>query len=205
MQTQLLPFDHPQAFAAAEQIIQQGGIISFPTDTVYGIGASAFNRDAIEKIFVVKARSKEKSIPVLIGSPQDLDSITVELNPVVARVIDHFWPGALTVIVPMLPGLPENLSAENTVGIRIPDHDLTRQLLRITGPLAATSANLSGKRSARSAQEVLDQLDQSINLILDGGITPGGIPSTVLDCTGDSPAVLREGPITEKEIHTIIN
>lgn len=198
--TQILPLDDPQSLDAAAEMIQSGGIIAFPTDTVYGLGGSAFDETAIEQLYQVKGRSQEKAIPILIADPSELSGITPTPGKMVLSLMEYFWPGALTLILPLLPGLPSNLSQTETIGVRIPDHDLTRELLRQTGPLAASSANLSGQESALSAEEVLDNLGGKIKLILDGGLSPGGVASTVLDCTQAEPLLLRTGPVTLEEI-----
>ncbi|NQS92378.1 MAG: threonylcarbamoyl-AMP synthase [Chloroflexi bacterium] len=205
LQTQTISIDHSQAISRAVEIIQNGGVIAFPTDTVYGIGSSAFQEEAIEKIYQTKIRSQLKAIPILLGDLDHLKQITPLVSLDVKRIMEKFWPGALTLVLPILPGLPLNLSPTTTIGIRIPDHRVTIQLLRETGPLAATSANLSGKPSAINAAEVLDQLNGNIDLILDGGTSPGGTASTVLDCTGDELVILREGPILWEKIQSGIH
>jgi L-threonylcarbamoyladenylate synthase len=202
--TEIISLEAPDAIDLAADIIQAGGVIAFPTDTVYGIGVSAFKAEAIEKIYQVKGRSSLKAIPILINSAAEADLITPELEESVQKIIKHFWPGALTLVLPLLPGLPKNLSPTPTIGLRVPDHTLTRDLLLRTGPLAATSANLSGQPSALTAEEVRLQLDGRIDLILDGGPSPGGQASTVLDCTGDKLNVLREGPIDWETIREIL-
>ena len=196
---------HPNVFNKATAVVQAGGVVAFPTDTVYGIGVSAFDGKAINKIYDVKGRSHLKAIPILASDLKDLTQITPPLSPKVQRLINKFWPGALTLILPLLPGLPENLSPTPTVGLRIPDHDLVRDLLQKTGPLAATSANLSGEPSALTADEVLQQLEGRIDLILDGGPVPGGQASTVVDCINNEFIILREGPITDKDIKMILS
>ena len=189
----------------AAEVVQAGGVIAFPTDTVYGIGVSAFNEEAIERIYQVKGRSALKAIPILISSPQEMDQISLPASAVITKLIERYWPGALTLILPRLPGLPDNLSPTPTIGLRVPDHQLTRELLRHTGPLAATSANQSGQPSALTAAEVLDQLEGRIDLVLDGGSAPGGQASTVLDCAGEKVKVLRKGPITWENIQETIS
>jgi len=199
-ETRIMCLDQKQSLSAAAGIIQVSGVIAFPTDTVYGIGASAFDETAIEKLYQVKERSQEKAIPILAVDPSGLAGITHPPGEMVLSLMKKFWPGALTLILPLLPGLPANLSRIKTIGVRIPDHDLTRELLRQTGPLAATSANLSGQESALTADEVLINLGGKIELILDGGISPGGVASTVLDCTKAKPLIIRTGPVTLEEI-----
>jgi len=199
-ETQILPIDQPQALSLAADVIRSGGLIAFPTDTVYGIGASAFDENAIEKLYLIKERSQEKAIPVLLADLEELTQITPTPGEMVGVIMDKLWPGALTLILPLLAELPSNLSPTQTVGIRIPDFDLTRELLRHTGLLAATSANLSGQESAHNAEEVRENLSGNIDLILDGGTSPGGVASTVLDCTKAEPLILRTGPISWEEI-----
>ncbi len=203
--TETLSLRHPDIFNQAAAVIKAGGVVAFPTDTVYGIGVSAFDRKAIEKIYDVKGRSQLKAIPILVGDVGDLDQITPPLPPTIKLIIDRFWPGALTLVLPALPGLPDNLSPTATIGLRLPDHDQVRDLIRKSGPLAATSANISGKASALSAGEVLLQLNGRIDLILDGGTVPGGQASTVLDCSGEELKIIREGPISFKAIMRAFN
>ncbi len=198
--TQILPLDDPAAISRADHLIRSGEVIAFPTDTVYGIGASAFQPEAIEKIYHIKGRSHLKAIPILIADPADLERITLPPSQTAARLVNRFWPGALTLVLPILPSLPQILSPTPTIGVRIPDHEGVRELLRVSGPLAATSANLSGDKPALSADQVSASLGSRIQLILDGGKVPGGIPSTVVDCSGDQPSLLREGPLSWGEI-----
>jgi L-threonylcarbamoyladenylate synthase len=201
----VLPISDPLALNRAESLVKAGGIIAFPTDTVYGIGVSAFQSSAIERIYQVKGRSTLKAIPILLGDPESTGQITPPLPSRVYMLANEFWPGPLTLVLPLLSSLPENLSPTPTIGLRVPDHEFTRSLLRITGPLAATSANLSGEPSALTANEVQSQLGGSVDLILDGGNSPGGMASTVLDCTTDQLEILREGPLSWKDIQTALN
>lgn len=203
-ETRYIPIDNTQALERASEIIQSGGMIAFPTDTVYGIGVSAFNEGAINKIYLVKERSKNKAIPILVGDPAQLSKITTPPGDLVKSIMDKFWPGALTLILQMLPDLPNNISSTQTIGVRIPNHNYTQELLLHTGPLAVTSANLSGEKSALTATEVLENLGGKIDLILDGGKTPGGIASTVLDCTKPEPVILRSGPISLDDIKSVL-
>ena len=198
--TTTLSIDHPRALDIAIEIIEDGGVIAFPTDTVYGIGVSAFNEYAVDKLFRVKGRSLQKAIPILIGDPKDLKLVALPASPAVAVITSIFWPGPLTLILPLHPDLPENLTQTDSIGVRVPDHEFTRELLRATGPLAVTSANLSGELSAITAEDVTSQLDGKIELILDGGSSPGGNASTVVELRQDQPIILREGPISLEEI-----
>ena len=204
-QTEIISIDHPHALDKAVDIIDEGGVIAFPTDTVYGIGVSAFNEYSIERLFRVKGRSLQKAIPILIGDARELIKITAQVPSNAKKLIDLFWPGALTLIFELDPDLPENLSPTGTIGVRLPDHEFALDLLKATRPLAVTSANLAGKASALTAEQVRDQLDGKIDLILDGGRVQGGTASTVLDCTGEEFRIIREGPISWKDLKIAID
>jgi len=186
--------------ARAQEVLQEGGLMAFPTDTVYGVGTLAFNAAAVRSIYIAKDRPDDKAIPVLIGDSTDLEKVTQEIPEAASRLAARFWPGPLTLVVSKRPDLPETVSATPTVGVRVPDHALARKLLSAAGPMAVTSANLSGQPSPSTAQEVLAQLGGRIALIIDGGKTPGGIPSTVVDCSGQEIRILREGPILKDQI-----
>ncbi|MBK9779254.1 MAG: threonylcarbamoyl-AMP synthase [Anaerolineales bacterium] len=184
----------------ALDVLKNGGIVAFPTDTVYGVGALAFDNAAIESIYTAKDRPLEKAIPILIGDLKDLEVIGLNIPDMALRLAARFWPGPLTCIIPKQPSLPPAVSATQTVAVRIPNHPDALALLRAAGPMAVTSANISGRQSPISAQEVYDQLNGRIPLILDGGNTPGGIPSTLVDCTGETPIIFREGPVTMENL-----
>jgi L-threonylcarbamoyladenylate synthase len=204
MDTEILPVSPPHALRRALEILRSGGLVAFPTDTVYGVGALAFDAAAVESIYAAKDRPNEKAIPVLLGSVDDLPKVAESVPEMALALAARFWPGPLTLVVPKHPRLPEAVSAAPTVGVRVPDHAAARSLLQAAGPMAVTSANLSGQPSPCAASEVLAQLGGRIPLILDGGQTPGGVPSTVVDCLGAEPKVLREGPISESEIFRLL-
>ncbi len=188
--------EQPRALKMAHDLLLGGGLVVFPTDTVYGVGALAHNPSGIQQLYKVKGRQSTKAIPILLGDPADLPRVTSTIDARVQRLAERFWPGALTLVVPRHPSLPEVLSPYPTVGVRVPDHPHALALLRLCGPLAVTSANLSDRPSTTTVQEVLDQLDGSLPLVLDGGSTPGGVSSTVVDCTQEQLVVLRQGPIS---------
>ncbi len=200
----ILPISHPQAIKRAAALIKSGGLVAFPTDTVYGIGVSAFQTEAIERAYQVKGRSTLKAIPILLGDPENAGQITPPLSPVAQKLAEQFWPGPLTLVLPLLPTLPKNLSPTPTIGLRVPDHQFIQALLQATGPLAATSANISGEPSALTAEDVQSQLGGKLDLILDGGRSRGEMASTVIDCTGDKPILLREGPLTWSDIQAVL-
>jgi L-threonylcarbamoyladenylate synthase len=201
MKTEIAPASEiPRALA----LLQNSGIVAFPTDTVYGVGALAFDQKAIESIYIAKDRPLEKAIPVLIGDLSDLDKVGLDIPNMALRFASRFWPGPLTCIVPKQPTLPLAVSATPTIAVRIPNHPHALALLRAAGPMAVTSANISGAQNPTTAQEVYEQLNGRIPLILDGGKTPGGIPSTLVDCTGGQPVILREGPITLENLMSVL-
>ena len=200
MNTEILPTHHPNALARALEVLQAGGLVAFPTDTVYGVAATAFSEQAIDLIFEAKTREAAKAIAVLVGEIDQLELLTPGLTPSARRLAERFWPGALTLVVPKRPGLPANLSVYPTVGVRMPNHPFALDLLRRAGPLATSSANRSGGANASQPAEVLEQLNGRIHLLLDGGTCPGGVPSTVVDCTQNPPTILRLGAISEADI-----
>lgn len=202
--TQILSVNDPTALAQALAVLRGGGLVAFPTDTVYGVGALAFDSAGIDRIFEAKGRDTAKAIPILVGTLEQLAEVTLMLTPSAQKLAQRYWPGALTLVVPRHPGLPENLSPVPTVGVRMPDHPFALDLLRSAGPLAVTSANLSGQENPVSAQDVLAQLNGRIELVIDGGNAPGGVPSTVVDCTGEQARILRQGAIAGEEIAKIV-
>src|SRR5258706_11940823 len=188
-----------ESIQSALEILQRGGLVAFPTDTVYGVGALAFDGKAVESIYTAKDRPIEKAIPILIGDADDMEKVGMDIPDAAYKLAARFLPGPLTVVVPKKPTLPESVSATDTVGVRVPDHEIARALLRAAGPMAVTSANISGQPSPSTAQEVLAQLGGRIDLIIDGGTTPGGVPSTLVECTGIDIKSLREDPISLEE------
>ena len=200
MQTIMLAINDPKALAMAVDVLTGGGMVAFPTDTVYGLGAMAFDDKAVSRISDVKGRNGDKAIPILIGDFNQLALVSSGVNTQCEKLAKRFWPGPLTIVLPRHEAIPDAVTPLPTVGIRIPDFLPTIELLKLSGPLAVSSANLSGKGSSSTARGVQAQLDGKVALILDGGVTPGGTPSTVVDCTLGRPTILREGPITLEQI-----
>lgn len=196
MQTKIIPAGDKEALPHAIDILRNGRLVAFPTDTVYGLGALAFDGKAVESIYLAKNRPVEKAIPVLIWDVSDLEKVSDDIPERTRTLASRFWPGPLTILLPKKLTLPESVSATSTVAVRVPDHAVARALLRATGPMAVTSANISGQASPSTAQEVLVQLNGRIDLIIDGGTTPGGVPSTLVDCSSGEIKILRAGPIT---------
>ncbi len=203
MKTEIIDANLPGAIAHTLEILQAGGLVAFPTDTVYGVGALAFDGKAVESIYAAKDRPIEKAIPILIGDAGDISKVASLVSTMAKKLAERFWPGPLTIVIPKSASLPESVSATETVGVRVPDHVVARSVLRAAGPMAVTSANISGKPSPSTAQEVFEQLNGRIALIIDGGKTLGGVSSTVVDCTNMKPRTLREGPISLEEILAI--
>lgn len=197
MKTEIIPASEIQT---ALEILQSGGIVAFPTDTVYGLGALAFDNSAIESIYVAKNRPIEKAIPVLVSSIKDFELVAENIPPMALKFAENFLPGALTCVIPKKSTLPPAISATDTVAVRIPNHADALNLLKLTGAMAVTSANISGQESPTTALEVYEQLNGRIPLILDGGKTLGGVPSTLVDCTKEKPVILREGPISLEQL-----
>jgi L-threonylcarbamoyladenylate synthase len=189
----------------ALRILGAGGLVAFPTDTVYGVGALAFDGAAVERLYWAKDRPASKAIPILLGTAGDMAAVAEDVPDMALRLAERFWPGPLTLVVRKAARVPESVSAGVTVGIRVPDHAVALTLLQAAGPMAVTSANLSGQAPARTAEEVVAQLETKVDLVVDGGTTPGGIASTVVDCTGEAPRILRPGPIALNDIRSALH
>jgi len=200
METEILPADEARALERALEILRAGGLVAFPTDTVYGVGSLAFDTQGIDKLYQVKERRHTKAIPILLSRKDQLEQVSSEINATIKRLSTRFWPGPLTLVMPRNAKLPANISQVATIGVRIPDHPVALALIDRAGPMAVTSANLSGEQNTCTAQEVLKQLGGRIPLILDGGTTPGGAPSTVVDCTSPELRILRCGPIPKRDL-----
>jgi L-threonylcarbamoyladenylate synthase len=198
---QILSINDPQAIATAKKVIWNHGTIVFPTDTIYGIASNAFDPEGLNKLYEIKQRPADKALPVLIGELSQLDDLVLFVSDRVKQIAAAFWPGALTLILPKGKKVPQRLSPYPTIGVRMPDLDFNLRLLKATGPLATTSANISGGPNPTSLDDVINQLQDRPDLLLDGGPTPGPVASTVLDLSSDEMKVLRQGPITLKAIN----
>lgn len=205
MKTEILNADHPVVFRHAVDILKHGGTVVFPTDTVYGLAALPFNEGFVERLYVVKGRNSTRAIAVLIGEVSELEKVSISPSKSAKQLAEQFWPGPLTLVVPRHPNLPKVLAPLPTVGVRVPDHPVALSLLGITGPLAVTSANLSSRENTNTAQEAFEQLRGRVDLIIDGGRSPGGVPSTVVDCTTPDLTILRPGPISYDDIDRIVS
>jgi len=201
MTTRRLDAADPTAIATAADLLRRGLPVVLPTDTVYGVGVLPFDAAAVDRLYAVKGRPAEKGIPILLGDVADVAHVAGIIPPAAAALMAHFWPGPLTLIVPRRPELPANLSPDDTIAVRVPDHAVTRALIRAAGgAVAATSANVSGQPPARAADEALLALGGRVAAVLDDGPSPGGVASTVVDCTVDPPVVRRVGPLAAADL-----
>jgi len=203
--TRILTTEDPQAISKAVETIKCGGTIAFPTDTVYGLAVDPFNPQALNRIYAIKERSIEKAIPVLIGDIQQIEMLVLEVNEPAKKLAGALWPGPLTLILPKAANIPDELTPYPTIGIRMPNHEFTLRLLQATGPLATTSANISGDANPTTSEDVIEQIGGRIDLLIDGGKTPGAVPSTVVNLTGKSLKLLREGPISRSDLCALLN
>jgi len=202
--TQILSIHDPNAIKMAKDILQSGGLIAFPTDTVYGLAADPFNPTALLSVYQAKERPQTKALPVLIANLHQLKQFVPSLSEQVRRLAQIFWPGPLTLVMKKKAGLPRELTSYPTIGIRMPDLDFTLRLLCATGPLATTSANISDDIETRTSEDVFSQLHGRVDLIFDGGKTPGSSASTVLDVSELNLRILRPGPISLKAIQAAL-
>lgn len=195
--TLLVPAAH-DGIAAAAHILCAGGVVAFPTDTVYGLACDLSNIAAVERIYQIKGRPAQMPLIAMFATPSDWEQVAMELSDAARDYMARWWPGSLTIIARARPELPAStLGGGTTIGMRIPDQPAARALLQLVGrPLATTSANLSGHPAPTTVQAIIQQLDGSLDLVLDAGLCPGGTASTVVDCTVTPPRILREGPIT---------
>ncbi len=191
----------------AADVLRSEGIVAFPTDTVYGIGAHAYLPSAVEQLYIAKGRPETKAVPLLIRGPGDLPDVAVDIPDHAYVLAARFWPGALTLVLRRAARVPDAVtSGGDTVAVRAPDHPVAQALIAALGaPLAATSANLSGQPAPATAGEVWAQLAGRIHLILDGGTCPGGVASTVLDLTVSPARVLRQGGILASELAALLS
>lgn len=205
MKTRILKSTTEYCLDRALEILESGGIVAFPTDTVYGIGTSAFNNEAVLSLFEAKGRSRMQAVPVLISSMAQIDTVTTGLSDLARPLAEKYWPGPITLVLSKNTNLAEAVSPSDTVGVRMPKHEFAKSLLDAVGPLAVTSANITGHKSLSGADEVFQAMKGKIELVIDGGKTPGQVPSTVVDCTGMKPVIIREGPISQAEIDLFIS
>jgi len=196
----------PGALEQAVETLQRGELVAFPTDTVYGLGAHAFQPAAVLRLYAVKDRPSRRPIPLLLPEPAAMLAVCADIPPLAWQIAERFWPGGLSLVLRRGPRVPDAVTAGGpTVAVRVPDHPLVRELCRRLGaPLATTSANRHGQPDPATAGEVEAALAGRIPMILDGGPSPGGVASTVLDLTVSPPVVLRHGPVTTEQLAALV-
>jgi L-threonylcarbamoyladenylate synthase len=186
-----------EGLAAAATSVLSGELVVLPTDTVYGVGADAFSPAAVSRLLAAKGRGRDMPPPVLVGSVRAASALVEDLGSWGQQLIDEFWPGGLTIVCRAQRTLSWDLGdTKGTVAVRMPEDPVTLELLRETGPMAVTSANLTGKPAATTAQQASEQLGDAVAVYLDGGPSAGGLASTIVDLTGDVPRMLRQGAIS---------
>ena len=188
--------------AAAALAIRRGELVVMPTDTVYGVGCDAFDPEAVTRLLDAKRRGREMPIPVLVSAVTTLDALTTGVPEWTRVLVDRFWPGPLTLVCTHQSSLQWDLGdTRGTVAVRMPENDVTLELIQRTGPLAVSSANTSGSPAATDADRATEMLGDFVAVVLDAGETADDRPSTIVDCTGERPHILREGALSARDIH----
>jgi tRNA threonylcarbamoyl adenosine modification protein (Sua5/YciO/YrdC/YwlC family) len=200
------PADRAAGIDAATAAIAAGDLVVLPTDTVYGLAADAFSADAVQRLVGAKGRGRDMPPPVLIGSPATLEALAVEVPTWLRAMTADLWPGPLTVICREQPSLNWDLGeTRQTVAVRVPDDDVALAVLKATGPLAVSSANVTGEPAATTIDDAERMLGDAVSVYLDAGTSPGGVASTILDVTAPTPRILRDGPIGLDVLHRFNN
>ncbi len=200
-----MPLEIERQIKSGIAVLKDGGLVAFPTDTIYGLGACFDNPDAVKRIYEVKKRPYDMALPLLVADELQISEITEYIPDIAALLIKKLLPGGLTLVLPKAESVPAIVTGGGeTVAVRITDHPVTIALIRGVGkPITGTSANVSGKPSALTAEETRLQIGDKVDLIIDGGRCGGGIESTIIDVTGDIPRLLREGAIPRAEIEKV--
>ncbi|PUA80306.1 L-threonylcarbamoyladenylate synthase [Nocardioides currus] len=197
------------AIEAASLAIRRGELIVLPTDTVYGIGADAFSPDAVQALLDAKGRGRDMPPPVLVSAATTLDALAIGVPDYARALVEEFWPGALTIVCRQQSSLQWDLGeTRGTVAVRMPDDEVALAILERTGPLAVSSANLSGRPAAHTADEAEQMLGESVEVIVDAGTSPGaaahGQASTIVDCTGPEGRILRQGALSVEQLNAVL-
>jgi len=199
------PVARRSGLEAAAHAARSGNLVVMPTDTVYGIGADAFNAAAVRALLAAKGRGPDMPVPVLVGSWSTIEGLVTAVPPLARTLIEAFWPGGLSLVVEHAPSLSWDLGdARGTVMVRMPLHPVAIDLLRLVGPMAVSSANRSGSPAATTAAAAYDQLGEDVTVYLDAGESPIGVASTVVDLTADVPRLLREGAVSLDRLREVI-
>ena len=194
-----------QGIAAAAEAVRRGEVVVLPTDTVYGVGVDAFDSDAVAAVLTVKGRGREMPLPVLVPNPQTVDGLAADVPAYARDLIQAFWPGPLTLVLHAQSSLMWDLGDTNgTVALRMPQNDVTLRLLTEVGPMAVTSANISGQPPAITILDAATQLGSAVSVYLDAGPSAGGLASTILDCTHETPVILRAGAVSPGAIQDVL-
>ncbi len=197
--------EREEGIAAAALAVQRGQLVVFPTDTVYGVGADAFDPASVRRLLAAKGRGRDMPPPVLVSAATTLDALAVGVPSYARALIEELWPGPLTIVCRQQPSLQWDLGdTRGTVAVRMPDHPVALEVLARTGPLAVSSANLTGKDAATDADEAEAMLGDAVEVLLDGGPTPGSVPSTIVDATEDRPRLLRLGAIPVERLDEVV-
>ncbi len=199
------PVTRAESLERAAEAVREGKVVVLPTDTVYGVGADAFDVVAVAMVLAAKHRGRDMPPPVLVPNPRTVDGLAVEV-PMYAKILmRQFWPGPLTVVLRAQPSLHWDLGETNgTVALRMPDDEVALALLAETGPMAVTSANVTGNPAATTGQEALDQLGGAVAVYLEDGPRTGGLASTIVDCTGEEPVLLRLGALPADQLRQVL-
>ena len=197
----------PEIISAAAEIIKKGGVVAFPTRCLYGLGADALNSATVDRIFTIKQRPVQKPILVLINSAMQLERLVKNISRAAACIMEHFWPGRITLVFEAGETVPGNLTAHTgKIGIRMPGNAVASALVKaVQRPITGTSANLSGSPGCDRIADLEPQVARKLDLILDAGTLKGGKGSTVVDVTGAIPRILREGEVSEQEIKALVD
>ncbi|MEV6179853.1 L-threonylcarbamoyladenylate synthase [Streptomyces sp. NPDC052016] len=197
--------DRVTGLREAASAVRRGELVVLPTDTVYGIGADAFSKEAVGDLLEAKGRGRNMPTPVLIGSPNTLHGLVTDFSELAWELVDAFWPGALTLVARHQPSLQWDLGdTRGTVAVRMPLHPVAIELLTEVGPMAVSSANLTGHPAPENCDSAQEMLGDSVSVYLDGGPTPGNVPSSIVDVSGDVPLLLRAGAITADELRKVV-
>ncbi|MEV1023503.1 L-threonylcarbamoyladenylate synthase [Streptomyces sp. NPDC050264] len=197
--------DRATGLREAASAVRRGELVVLPTDTVYGIGADAFAAEAVGDLLEAKGRGRNMPSPVLIGSPNTLHGLVTDFSEMAWELVDAFWPGALTIVAKHQPSLQWDLGeTRGTVAVRMPLHPVAIELLTEVGPMAVSSANLTGHRAPEDCDAAQEMLGDSVSVYLDGGPTPGIVPSSIVDVTGKVPVLLRAGALTADELRKVV-
>lgn len=197
--------DNPNNRSVATILLKDGGVVAYPTDTVYGLGASVYSYDAVATLFVMKGRDRTQGVPVLIASESQLAEVAADVPDVAMALAERFWPGALTLVLRRSAGLqPLVTGGATTVAVRLPDHPCPQALISALGaPMTGTSANRHDGPEPTTAGEVHRQLGNRLSMVLDGGPSPGAVPSTIVDVTTPTPRLVRAGAVSVDELRTV--